>query len=372
MSAGDGNTASGTPTADVVDRDTSSDTPPPLLNCKFFPHIMDLIVTYASWETLLAMRATSTYFKNRLERVFSDHIIVQHCEWNVGDGGRGVREAFVTKREYRRLPDMEEDDAYALGDIRVLDLNVPVDERLADAINNCFIDLLDATWVRTRGNTWFQFEPLHVSSKVHVHFLLDASSSRDIPYGIETSLPLGTGKVVINLEHDCVDLIVNPALQLRIAAWKKTRRLQSLVFLSKPDLATAETGTVTSCGHKRCLAVDHSHPKFQKNLTEFIGLIAANYWTAALCRVTLVGFPLKCIAPKLFVDDGVTALPPSKEDVLSHLKEGLCEMYSAANLDSNLISSTDIGTCIEQTEIIDHETYRRRVGEEAYRLETVW
>jgi len=27
---------------------------------------------------------------------------------------------------------------------------------------------------------------------------------------------------------------------------------------------------------------------------------------------------------------------------------------------------------IDQLEIIDHDTYRRRVGEEAYRLETVW
>jgi len=96
-------------------------------------------------------------------------------------------------------------------------------------------------------------------------------------------------------------------------------------------------------------------------------MVATQYWTAAACKLTLVGFPLECIAPKLFAD----SLPPSKEEVRLEFNKLISEIYADKRRFS-VFSVADIEKCIEQTEILDHDTYRRRVGEEAYRLQTVW
>ena len=331
-----------------------------------------MILSYAPYEALLVLRVTSREFNDRVQRLFMDHIIVQNWYFS-GPEELSERGAFLTKHELRQLPDLLCDDR-ALDTIRVLDLNAMTFNGLADAVNCGFIGPLSPTWLRTRGDPWFGFADDHVSATFHVHFLLAAPYRSWHRFG-QTYLPREVVKTVINFESDCLDLADagSPRIRVsrRIRVAKESLKVKHLVFIRNPRTPVTST-TLTDSSRLKCVASNHSKRWPQATLATFVGAVARQYWwNGAPCHVTLVGFPLECIAPELFADN--VGLPPSTEDVRISCIQKICDMYD--NWDrrvSPFASVAEVKKRLEEIEIIDHETYCRRVGENVYRLETVW
>jgi len=330
---------------------------------------MDMIVSYASYDTLLAMRVTNRYFRDSVGMVLLDHAIARHWDWD-NDAGYflGNSEIFLTKREFRRLPDVRFNDC-ALNSIRVLDLHNAVQERLTYGIELCWFEELHPQWLRTRGSTFFKLDICDATATVHVHFLHDPLSTRYPTDVIETHLPGEVTKVVINVEPDCIDLADNPGRHLHIVG-EAAPQLKDLVFINKPHSIGTTIGTTS----RRCIAAHRPGHKIQGTLVKLFVSVTTQYWNVAACKVTLVGFPLECLSPELFGSN----LPGTQQQMdgfLGDFKEMLYESYVAyvaAHPRPRAVSVVVVEQCIERIEIIDHETYRCRVGEEAYRLETVW
>jgi len=329
---------------------------PPRLDPTFFPHIIDMILRCAAYRSLLALRAASKAFKTCVDALLIDHVMVHPWEYR----SRGnVSELFLTKGELRRLPELK-DGISALANIRVLDVNGALHADLSNGVNDT---PLSVKCLRTRANSWFELEYDPFETRVHIHFLLAAPSSLIPESEILTYVPRSLVRTVINVEHDCIDLVEIPGFQLFLVN-AELPSAHNLVIISNPHIATTSTVSV----HKRCVAGDHAPRKVERSLAQFIACVAGQYWkVSTTCKLTLVGFPLECIAPKLFAD----GLLPSKEDARLELYKVMSDIH-AANPRFSPLSIDLLQKCIERTEILDHETYRRRVGEEAYRLETVW
>jgi len=86
------------------------------LDSLFFPHIVDVILLHAPYETLLSFRATSKTFRERVDRLMMDHIFIgptvrRDCSF--GD--------LVLSKEKRRIPSLLSGKVDFVEDIRVLD-----------------------------------------------------------------------------------------------------------------------------------------------------------------------------------------------------------------------------------------------------------